>query len=91
MPVQIGNLILYHIMDVFYTLSHLENDSDVPEYACHRVHNLCVLSRIQKGAPGSTHTDCVLQRVSLGTLSDVTVVLGMRQSIVLFEKTLLEQ
>ena len=29
-----------------------------------------------------THKGCVLQRVSLDALSDVTVVLGMRQSIV---------
>ena len=42
----------------------------------------CVFSRIQKGTPGLTHKGCVLQRVSLGAFSDVTVVLGMRQSIV---------
>ena len=42
---------------------------------------LCVFSFVQKGTPGLTHKDCVLQRVSLGELSDVTVVLGMRQSI----------
>ena len=30
-----------------------------------------------------THKGCVLQRVSLGALSDVMVILGMRQSIVL--------
>ena len=29
-----------------------------------------------------THKGCVMQRVSLGALSDVTVVLWMRQSIV---------
>ena len=28
------------------------------------------------------HKGCILQRVSLGMLSDVTIVLGMRQSIV---------
>ena len=48
---------------------------------------VCVFSRIQKGTPGLMHKGCVLQRVSLGALSDVTlsdvmVVLGMRQSIV---------
>ena len=53
------------------------------EDACHRLHNLCVFSRVQKGTPGLTHKGCVLQRVSGGSLSDVTVVLGMRQSIVL--------
>ena len=47
----------------------------------HRACNLCVFSHVQKGTPGLTHTDCVLQRVSLGALSDVTVVLGMKQSI----------
>ena len=52
--------------------------------ACHRARNLCVFSRVQKGTPGLTHTGCILQRVSLGALSDVTVVLGMRQSIVCF-------
>ena len=52
------------------------------EDACHRARNLYVISRVQKGKPGLTHKGCVLQRVSLGALSDVTVVLGMRQSIV---------
>ena len=28
-----------------------------------------------------THKECVLQRVSLGAFSDVTVFLGMRQTI----------
>ena len=53
------------------------------EDACHRAHNVCVFSRVQKGTPGLTHKGCILQlqRVSLGALSDVTVVLGMRQSI----------
>ena len=49
--------------------------------ACHRARILCVFSRVQKGTPGLTHKGCVLQRVSVGALSDVTVVLGMRQSI----------
>ena len=56
------------------------------EDACLRARNLCVFSRVQKGTPGLTHTDCVLQRVSLGALSDVTVVLRMRQSIGLYFK-----
>ena len=43
----------------------------------------CVFSHVQKGTLGLTHIGCVLQRVSLGALSDVTVVLGMRQSIML--------
>ena len=51
------------------------------EDACHRARNLCVFSRIQKGTQGLTHKGCVLQLVSLGALSDITVVLGMRQSI----------
>ena len=52
------------------------------EDACHLARNLCVFSRIQKGTPGLTRDEgCILQRVSLGALSDVTVVLGMRQSI----------
>ena len=55
------------------------------EDACHRVRNLYVFSRIQKGTLGLTHKGCALQRVSLGALSDVTVVLGMRQSIVVLE------
>ena len=42
---------------------------------------ICVFSRVQKGTLGLTHEECVLQRVSLDALSDVTVVLGMRQSI----------
>ena len=53
--------------------------------ACHRARNLCVFSCVQKGTLGLTHKGCVLQRVSLGALSDVTVVLGMRQSIVLMQ------
>ena len=44
------------------------------EDAYYRVHNMCVFSRIQKYNPG-----CVLQRSLFGALSDVTVVLGMRQ------------
>ena len=51
------------------------------EDACHRARNWCFFSRVQKGTPGLTHKECALQRVSLGALSDVMVVLGMRQSI----------
>ena len=51
------------------------------EDACHRAPNLCVLSRVQKGTPRLTHKGCVLQRVLLDAISDITVVLGMRQSI----------
>ena len=52
------------------------------EDACHRARNSCVFSRVQKGTPRLTHKECVLQRVFLDAISDVTVVLGMRQSIV---------
>ena len=45
--------------------------------------NLCVFTRVQKGTPGLMHKWCVLQRVSLGALSDVAAVLGIRQSLVL--------
>ena len=68
-----------------YTLSHLSTVTSqrIPEKdACHRARNFCVFSRVQKGTLGLSHKGCVLQRVSLGALSDVTVVLGMRQSIV---------
>ena len=51
------------------------------EDPCHRALTCGFFSRIQKGTPGLTHKRCVLQRVSLGALSDVTVVLWMRQSI----------
>ena len=49
------------------------------EDACQRSRYLCVFSRV--GTPGLMHKKCVLQRVSLGAFSDVTVILGMRQSI----------
>ena len=53
------------------------------EDACHHVRNLCAFSHVQKRTLGLTHNKgCVLQRIYLGTLSDVPVVLGMRQSIV---------
>ena len=51
------------------------------EDAYHRACNFCVFSRVQKGIPELTHKGCVLTLVSLGTLNDVTLVLGMRQSI----------
>ena len=47
----------------------------------YRARNLCVFSRFQKGTARLTHKGCVLQRVSLGALSDITIVLGMRQTI----------
>ena len=56
------------------------------EDACHRERNLCVVSRVQKGTPRLTHKGCVLQRVFLDAVSDVMVVLGMRQSIGAVEK-----
>ena len=51
------------------------------EDPCHRARNLCVFSRIQKRSLVLTHRGCDLPHVSLGALSDVTVILGMRQSI----------
>ena len=52
------------------------------EDACYCARNLC-FSRIQKGIPGLTHKGYASwERVYLGALSDGTVVLGMRQSIV---------
>ena len=67
-----------------YTLSHPENDRDVSAYSrqrCLSSQATYVFSHVQKGTPGLTHKECVLQRVSLGALSDVTVVLRMRQRI----------
>ena len=61
----------------YYTLSLLENDRIPEEEAYYYAR---VFSRVQQGTPGLTHKGCVLQRVSLGALSDVTVVLGVRQS-----------
>ena len=65
-----------------YTLSHLENDCDVSAYSggrrlLSRAQLVCFLTRSKR----LMHKGCVLQRVFLDTLSDVTVVLGMRQSI----------
>ena len=48
----------------------------VEEDAYYRTHNMCVFSRIQKRILGLMHKVCVLQRISFGALSDVTVVLG---------------
>ena len=43
----------------------------------------CVLSHaLKKEFRDLTHKGCILQRISFGALSDLTVVLGMRQSIV---------
>ena len=61
------------IIVVLY-LFHLEND-------CRK---MLVIARatLKKEHPGLTHKGCVLQLVSLGTISDITGVLEMRQSIV---------
>ena len=73
-------------IQIFYTLSHLENDRDVSAFQrktrlSSRAQLVCVFSHVQNGTPKLTHKGCLLQRVSLGALSDVTVVLEMRQSI----------
>ena len=70
-----------------YTLSQLENDHDVSVYSGGRrlliiACATCVISHaFKKKHRGLAHKGCVLQRVSLGALIDVTVVPGMRQSI----------
>ena len=72
------------VTECVYTLSHPETtvtSARIPEDACYRARNLCVFSRVQKGTPRLTHKGWVLQRVFLDATSDVTVVLGMRQSI----------
>ena len=55
----------------------------------------CLLSRMQflfkrvlKGTPWLMNKGCVLQSVSLGALSDVTVVLRLRQSLIQSPKIL---
>ena len=45
---------------------------------------MCIFSLVQKRIPGLTHKVCVLQPILFGSLSDILVVLGMRQSIVVF-------
>ena len=82
-------MLFQELSNQYYTLSHLENDRDVSAYSggrhlSLRARNLCVFSCVQKGTLGLTHKGCVLQRVSLGALSDVTVILGMRHSIGMF-------
>ena len=47
--------------------------------ACYHARNF--FSQVQKGTPGLTHKECILQRASLGAHCDVKVVLGMRSSI----------
>ena len=64
--------------------THRENDRDVSAYSrgrflISRVLHVCY-SRVQKRIPALTHKWCVLKRISIGTPSDITVVLGMRQS-----------
>ena len=66
-----------------YTLSQLKNDCDVSAYSGGR----CLLSHAQlMFSHAFKQEDCdwrikgaSLQRVSMGALSDITVVLGMRQ------------
>ena len=73
-----------------YTLSHRENDRDVSAYSRRRclitrALHVCYLTRSKKNSGIDAQLmrlACVLQRISIGTHSDVTVVLGMRQSIV---------
>ena len=48
---------------------------------CYRASNFCVFSHVQKGILGLMHKWCVLQRLSFDAMSEVTVVLEMRQSI----------
>ena len=78
------NMALYISMAILcLTLRTTVTSARIPEEdVCHRARNLYVFSRVQKGTPRLTHTRCVLQRVFLVALSDVTTVLGMRQSIV---------
>ena len=73
----------YHMLTILCLTSRTTvTSARIPEEdACHRARNLCVFSHVQKGTPRLTHKGCVLQRVFLDALSDVTVVLGMRQSI----------
>ena len=49
------------------------------EDACYCACNLCVFSHVQKRTTWLMHKGCVLQRISLGVLNDITIVLGMRQ------------
>ena len=46
-------------------------------------HVTCICSYVQKRILGLTHKESFPKRISFGPLSDVTAVLGMRQSIVL--------
>ena len=45
------------------------------------VYNFCVFSHAQKGILGLTHKGCIFYCLSFDKLSDITVVLEMRQSI----------
>ena len=59
----------------------MTSSARIPEEdACHCARNMFVFSRVKKGTPRLTHKGCVLQRVFLDAISDVTVVLAMRQS-----------
>ena len=76
------------VVIMVYTLFHLENDRDVSAYSrgrrlSSRAQLACFLTRSKRNTGiDMTHKGCALQRVSLGALSDVTIVLGMRHSIV---------
>ena len=77
--IELNPSLLINLSCFYYTLSQLENDRDVSAYSGRRC--LCVFSHVPKETQGLTHKECVLQRVSFSAISDVTVVLGMRQSI----------
>ena len=71
--------------------SHLENDRDVSAYSGWRrlsspVQRVCVISLVQKGTQGLTHKGWVLQWLSLGTLSDVTVILWDDTKYIIFNQ-----
>ena len=85
-------IIFSNCVEMFYTLSHPKNNHDVSAYSRQRclsscVQLVCFLTRSKRNtgidAWRMRHAACL--RVSLGThtLSDVTVVFGMRQSIVI--------
>ena len=65
-----------YVYKVDYTLSLLENNCDTGIRAS-SAHVTCVFPH-----RGLTPKACLLQRISFGVLIDVTVVFGMRQSIV---------
>ena len=65
------------------TLRMTVTSACIPEEdACYQAHNLCAFSRIHKRIPGLTHKRYVLHCLPFGALSCVTVILEMRQSII---------